>query len=174
MRTGCCKNAQTDTDSEHRNSYQQEGKEIRRMYTMLFFVGRNGEVVVQKRKPGSGGIWGMQDSFAGQNIRGIIRTACHQAWEEDGEQRAQEETGSKARTKSFGARKRGSARTRSLSGQIGSYSIEKTDKWNYREKINVSFFRESWKQREIRGSASVTARRKRKAPVVPGARPKHT
>lgn len=40
-----------------------------------------------------------------------------------------------------------------------------------RRRINVSFCREYWKQREIRGSASVTERRKRKAPVAPGAQP---
>lgn len=99
---------------------------------MLFFRRRNGEVVVQKRKTGSEGIQGMEDSFAGrQNIRGIIRTACHQFWEEDGEQRSQEEIRSKAETKGFGARKRGSARIRSLSGKIGRYGREKQDKWNY-------------------------------------------
>lgn len=86
---------------------------------------------MQKRKLGSEGI---EDSFAGgQNIRGMIRTACLQSWEEDGEQRSQEEIRSKAETKGFGARKRCSAKTRSLSGQIGSCGIEKRDKWNYWE-----------------------------------------
>lgn len=45
---------------------------------MLFFRGRNEEVLVQKTV--FEGIRGMEDSFAGrQNIRGIIRTACHQS-----------------------------------------------------------------------------------------------
>lgn len=88
---------------------------------------------MQKRKLGSEGIQGMEDSFAGENISSMISTACHQSWEEDGEQGPQEETKSKAETKGFGARKRGSARTRSLSGQIGSCGIEKRDKWNYWE-----------------------------------------
>lgn len=99
---------------------------------MLFFRGRNEEVLVQKTV--FQGIRRMEDSFAGrQNIRGIIRTACHQSWEEDEEQRSQEEIRSEADTKCFEARKRGSARTRSLSGQIGSYGIEKRDKQNYWE-----------------------------------------
>lgn len=101
---------------------------------MLFFRERNEEVLVQKRKLGSEATQGTKDSFAGrQNIRGIIRTACHQFWEDDGEQRSQEEIRSKAAAKGFGSRKRGSAKTKSLSGQIGSCGIEKRDKWNYWE-----------------------------------------
>lgn len=75
---------------------------------------------------------------------------------------------SKAEKKGFGERKEGSARTRSLSGQTGSYGIEKRDKWNYRDNNKCQLLQGVLKTEGDKKQCKCSRRRKRKAPVVPG------
>lgn len=64
MRRGRCKNAQTDIGGQRTQKLLSTGKEENKedVYSALF-QGRNGEVLVQERKPGSEGIQGMEDTF---------------------------------------------------------------------------------------------------------------
>lgn len=130
MRQGRCKNAQADIGGQQTQKLLPTGREGNKECSFSREEWRSPGAEEKTRLRGDTGNGGY--FFAGgQNIRGIIRTACRQSWKEDREQTLQEETGSKAERKSFGARKKGSARTRNLSGQIGSYSIEKRHNWNY-------------------------------------------